>query len=501
MTNVHEATQQPDYTGSCMIALYPPSTLADTLATDDGPDPGSLHLTIAYVGPSGEVDKAALNRVAAALAARSPITALLSGHGRFTGAEDLDCVVALLSSPRLDDLRRDTEDLLAAERLSIRSAYGFCPHIAIEYVSTWAPSPVQRIAALPVEFGAVSAVHGQDRTDYAFTPTLADAAAEAYMTGWALSGGPASETLSHGCHTAVTAALEQAANPRLLEVVLEVGKTDGTWARVLQRRDDLIRHHVAEVEAVWRRACKNLDRGRLVRSFRGLTGMTRESAQSDEARAQAKMLAAGMLGGIRYGDDHEALITAIEEALAAAIAEGKTGVLAAAAAEGAHDGFIWAAAFEHMYEPLTHLENLPGMADPWVEALISGNAADIGQRLASLAANGGTYQEMVDAVEELTTGDSIRAVITLIDYAMSGSANQGALNLYAAEGIEAYDVMTAGDARVCPACDQAQDDNPHTLLPGQIPIVPAHPLCRCCVAASQRALPFSAFSQFLKAAA
>jgi 2'-5' RNA ligase len=492
---------QPEHSGHSMIALYPPPALAKALAIDDGLNPADLHLTLAYTGKADHVDISALNAVAEALADRGPITATIAGHARLTGSEDADIVVALVDSPDLDQLRRDAEAALAEHGLHVASEHGYLAHISLIYLYRDTASPVQRIAPITFVFDRISAVHGTDRSDYELTGGLADDAAEAYLTGYALSGGPATPQLDQRCTTAVTAALEHSDDPRVLEALLEVGHIDGTWASVHQRRDDLIREHVAKVETAWRAAVKHISVPRMVKSFRRLTGMLTEDAWTDEVRAQAKMLAAGMLAAIRYSPEHEQLTLAIEVAIAAATAEGKTGALAVAAAEAGHTGFDWDTAFAHMYEPLTHLEDLPGMADPWVEALIAGNAADIGRTLASLAANGGTYDEMVSAVEALTSGDSIRAVTTLIDYAMSGSANAGALALYASEGVEAYDVMTAGDGRVCPFCEQAQEDNPHDLAPGAEPIVPAHPLCRCAVAAAMKALPFSAFSMFLKAVA
>ena len=47
---------QPDYTGSCMIALYPPPKVAKALAVPDGLDADSMHVTIAYTGAAADVD-------------------------------------------------------------------------------------------------------------------------------------------------------------------------------------------------------------------------------------------------------------------------------------------------------------------------------------------------------------------------------------------------------------------------------------------------------------
>lgn len=494
-------TGQPDYSGHCMIALYPPAALADALAIDGGLPASGLHLTVAYTGDAADVNPSALIAAAEAVATRSPITAKVSGHARFTGGEQ-DCIVALVTSPELDQLRRDTEAALAEQGIPLPSEFGFCPHIALQYIAPDDPSPVQRIATIPIVFDAISAVHGKDRTDCPFEPPLADAAAEAYLTGWALSGGPATSQLDERCTAAVTAALEHAGDPRILEVTLNLGKLDGAWAKVYERREDLISNHVATVKTKWRKLAGKLDVAAMVRSFRRDAGLTETASRHWTAilKIEAKTAAAGMLAAIRDQPGYDNLVLAIEAAIAAAAAEGKTAALAVAAEMAGKDGFDWAKAFAHMYEPLTHLEDLPGMADPWVTSILNGLATDIGNEMARLASDGGTYQEMIEAVEALTTGADLRAIRYFIDLAMSGSANQGALDLYASEGIEAYDVLTAGDDRVCPYCQQQEDDNPHTLIAGEQPVVPGHGGCRCAVAPSLKALPFSAFSTFLKTA-
>lgn len=496
---------QPDYTGSCMIALFPPPEAAGALARDGGLGQDEIHLTVAYCGDAADVDPIALNAAAQALAdARAPFTATISGHARFT-AGTKDCIVALADSPHLDELRRDTETALAGQRIPIPSEHGFTPHLAISYLGEDEADPVGRLAAFPVRFTTISAVHGKDRTDYPLTGAqpLPELAAEAYLTGWALSGGPLTERATPGCAAAIAAALDHAQDPRVLEVTLQIGKLEGAWALVFDRREKLIADHTAKIQAIWRKAAGKLDAAAMVRSFRQHAGMTREARDSGWAailRSEAIAAAAGMLNGILSGPEFEQFVTAIELALAAALAEGQTAAMAIAAELAGHDGFDWDAAFDHMYEPLTHLEALPGMADEWVQRLIAGNAADIGRALAALASDGGTYEEMLAAVEALTTGDSIRAVQVLIDYAMSGSAGQGALNLYAAEGVTEVAWLTAGDERVCLTCEANEAQGPYP--PEQFPELPAHPLCRCSPAPQTGpGLSLQAYGQFLPAAA
>jgi 2'-5' RNA ligase len=172
------AVPQPDYSGSCMLALYPPADVAAKLATEAGLPPGEMHLTLAYTGDAADIDTAALSSVAQALSARPPVTGTVSGHARFTGGEDGDVIVALADSPAVDALRRDAESLLEAQGIGLPSEHGFTPHMTICYQDPAGPDPVGRISAFPVTFGAVTATHGDQRTSYPFSEPQAAA-------GWA----------------------------------------------------------------------------------------------------------------------------------------------------------------------------------------------------------------------------------------------------------------------------------------------------------------------------
>lgn len=171
-------SDQPDYSGSCMIALYPPADVAGSLAVDGGLPPGGMHLTIAYTGDAADVDLRALGAVAKSLAGRPPVEATLSGHARFTGGSDGDVIVALVDSPALESLRADAMAALAAAGIAVPSEHGFTPHMTICYQDPAAADPVGRIDPVPVTFGAVSAVHGEQQDAYPFAGPD-DAAAQA----------------------------------------------------------------------------------------------------------------------------------------------------------------------------------------------------------------------------------------------------------------------------------------------------------------------------------
>lgn len=195
-----DAAAQPDYSGSCMIALYPPPDVAGQLAIPGGLDPGDIHLTVAYTGDCGDVDQFTLVAAANALAGRAPITATISGHARFTGGEDGDVIVALADSPALDALRRDAETALAARGITIPSEHGFTAHMTIAYIDPGAADPVGRLGSFPITFAGVSAEYGTQAHTFPFAASPGTAQDGVQPDPWAAlarqSGGHG--LLSHG---------------------------------------------------------------------------------------------------------------------------------------------------------------------------------------------------------------------------------------------------------------------------------------------------------------
>jgi 2'-5' RNA ligase len=167
---------QPDYSGSCMIALYPPPEVAERLAIPDGLPADEIHLTVAYTGDCADVDEFTLAAAASSLAARQPVAATISGHARFTGGDDGDVIVALVDSPMLDALRRTAVDALATRGIAIPSEHGFTAHMTLCYLDPGDPDPVGRLAAFPVVFTGVSAEYGTTRYTFPFTASEARAA-------------------------------------------------------------------------------------------------------------------------------------------------------------------------------------------------------------------------------------------------------------------------------------------------------------------------------------
>jgi hypothetical protein len=80
-------------------------------------------------------------------------------------------------------------------------------------------------------------------------------------------------------------------------------------------------------------------------------------------------------------------------------------------------------------------------------------------------------------------------VTAFVDQAISQAYSQASLDLYQSEGTEEAWFVTAGDGRVCPACEDAEKNSPYQ--PAQCPVPGLHPGCRCVVTGDDPA-PFKA---------
>jgi 2'-5' RNA ligase len=489
------ADAQPDYSGSCMIALYPPPGAAEKLAVPDGLDAEGMHVTIAYTGDAADVDPKALKAAAKALAGRPPFTATVSGHARFTGGEQ-DVIVALVDSPELETLRSDARKALGAAGIAIPSEHGFTAHLSIRYCGQDDADPVGRLAAFPVKFGAISAVHAKKRTDYPFTDPLAGQAREAYAAGWALSGGPMTDRVKAGCTAAVAHAIENRDDPGILEVSLHLGKLTGTWAEVFRRRDELTAAHVKTITAIWRKLARRLDARALAEKYRREQMLPAAESDQDAARrkAEARDAALAWLLTILSDPEYADLEQAIAAALTAAQAEGSTAALAVAADQAAALGFDWTRAYDAMLAGVAYLEHQPGIADATVQQVLGGASADIGRILASMATSGATDAQVAAEVEAAIAGEDVRAVTAAVDNSMWSGFAQATLGLYQAEGLDLVDWLSAGDGRVCFSCMDNEENGPYA--PYDFPSMPDHPNCRC-VATPASPMPVSAFAAFL----
>ncbi|MGK5728931.1 2'-5' RNA ligase family protein [Streptomyces sp. URMC 124] len=472
----------PDFSDGCMIALYPPPAVAKALAVDGGLPPQDLHVTVAYCGDASDTDAEALREITGELAARGPFTGRLGGLARFTGNEH-DVLVALVDSPDLEDLRRDTLDALTARGISVPRNHGYTAHCTLIYLKPDDAHPVSRLTPMPVEFTALSLVHGTDRTDAPFEHPLTTVAREAFAAGWAASGGPLTPRVHAACTAAVRTAIEHADDPRILEVTVDLGRLEGMWARLFARREEQQTRCTRTVLDAWRTLIDRQALAAAVNAFRQRASLAEARRPLGDLAAEALAAAKALLRALADLSGWTALRAALRAALAAGRAEGLVNAVAIAAERLGTAGvrLDWDIAFQQAYRSLERLDELWAEADTWLARMLDGAASDLGRVLASAAEEGASREEMVDAAMDVLASDDVTAVAFTVDWAMTTAADDGALALYRSEGVQRVDVITAGDGRVCETCIGYESASPWSSL--DVPRLPTHPVCRCCYAA------------------
>jgi hypothetical protein len=486
---------QPDFTDGAMLALYPHPDLAEALAVPGGLPAEELHVTVAYTGKADQVDPGRLRAAAEMVTDREPIQATISGHARFTGGDKGDVIVALIDSPQLEQLRRDTVDALTEQGIPLPADHGYTAHMTLAYVGPDDPDPVGRLQPSSTVFPTLAVVHGTSRDDLLLQDGLAVAAREAYATGWAASGGPMTDRVRAGCVAAVEMALAHAHEPGILEATLKLGHLEGTWAAVYHRREKVHASNEVAVLAAFKRLRLDRHSDEIVRRVRRRARLTEAAGPDDWIAALVQQLAdAGVTG-----EELAQVRASIMDSLARAQAEGQAAAMAVSADQVGAVGFSFDLAFDHAYDALQNASGLAGESTSWLNELLGAQADEVGQTLSQLIRDGATAAEMDDAVAGILTGADSRALTLGVDMLTSRAMSQGALDLYRSEGVEWVDFITAGDQRVCtdgPNCAGAEADSPYRLTDAPIPGL--HPLCRCTLA-STVPLPGETLAPFLGA--
>ncbi len=471
-----------------MIALYPPRDLAEQLAVPGGLPPQEIHCTIAYTGPAVDIDRDTLRKVAASLADRPPIQANISGHGRFTGG-DLDVIVALVDGPGIEELRRDALDALAASGVDVPREHGYTAHMTLQYISPDAVSPIERIPCRPVLFGAVNAVHADDRLGYTLAAesarAMASEAREAFADGWAsIRDAPMTDEVRVASLAALNWACEHADHPEVLEATIKIGQLEGTWALIYRRREKREQQHQAAVLAAWAKFLELVALDELVGSFHAQAPNLPD--QSPQAiRMQALAIARQAFIGANMADPaYQHLLDSITTALADAQAEG---VAAGHAISGRASNM--ASTYDDARNGISSLTTW-GLAPPVAARIMSGAASTLARILTKGFAAKLTLIALLAAARAALIGQNARVVAAPLDVAMSTAYAQGAMGVYVADGVTQVNFWTAGDVRVCTTCQDLEDGSPYAV--DTAPSPDQHPNCRCVVVPVDAAVPGAA---------
>jgi 2'-5' RNA ligase len=155
-----------------MVAFYLPPLAASQLARPGGELPEELHLTLAYLGDTSDLDPSArilIDKILADFASyQSPIGGEVSGIGLFNTPEggETNAFYASFDSPRLAKFRAAIVDQLRWADVEVVSNHGFTPHITLAYIPKGKPLPAVELPALPVVFESVWLSWGDERTEY-----------------------------------------------------------------------------------------------------------------------------------------------------------------------------------------------------------------------------------------------------------------------------------------------------------------------------------------------
>ncbi|MGH2897007.1 MAG: hypothetical protein ACRDPM_27595 [Solirubrobacteraceae bacterium] len=478
-----------------MVALLPADQGALALDSKSALPPSEIHLTLVYLGDDvtgwDPTRRQLLNQAAlsAAAAIGAPIEARVMGHATFNpdgGPDgDRDAVHLIGDTDRLAPARRaltTTLTNLLGEDFPTQHE-PFIPHTTAGIGLTAGDLTYTG----QVVFDRLVLALAGDWQEY---PLAADPVAEAirpyartaYAQGWAASQGPMTDRVKAGCIAAIKLAIENAAHEGILETILRMGSLEGHWAQLYERRESLVSHHTKLVAKAWRHSVHRLDLRAAVRRYRMSLG-TDELVDTDQAnhrRLVAAGIAATVASAIAGPDavpaDREAIISATADGLADGEAEGYAGAVVI----GAEQLGVTPPAFDVVYQAAQRdMSDLPhwGNAAGVVDQMVSGTTADLGGRLSALAADGASFDDMVDDAMDIVGGSDIRAVSAFLDQAMGQAFTRGVLALYGSQGVRSVDFVVAGGDRVCPRCLDIESNNPWDVA--AVPAPPIHPFCRC----------------------
>ncbi|MQS14513.1 hypothetical protein F7Q99_20145 [Streptomyces kaniharaensis] len=251
---------------------------------------------------------------------------------------------------------------------------------------------------------------------------------------------------------------------------LALGRLAGTWAAVYRRRDQLEADASEQVLAAWRAVAAGLDLADIVTVLRDQVGPA-ETADQDRRRHLRQVTAAAVLARLAALARRPAwpgLITAITSVLRRARKAGRSAADAVIDDTGDTD-------LPDDGDDLNDPDEDLVAAYTITAAALRGTAQTIASNLLSAAEQGDDEQAMQDQADaDLTTGAawSIAAAT-----ASAAAFTTGMADAYQTRDVQQLDYVTAGDGRVCAACSNVEDRNPHPA--NSVPLPPLHPRCRC----------------------
>lgn len=297
----------------------------------------------------------------------------------------------------------------------------------------------------------------------------------AYAQGWAASGGPLTDRVIAGSIAAIGMAIEHADDPNVIEATLQLGQLEGMWALIFDRRTALYDEQVATVAKYWKSFAADLDVAALVAAIRNQTIRTQEKVSSSTIDAAIALILALLMPfavGVKWWN----LRKRVAAGLAAGEAEGTADALALVAQQLGYSVFNFELAFSDALD-LVDQEELDAAVDQWLTNMLDVISSELGKKLASMAADGASADEMTQAATDILSGTASRGLVTVVDNYVHGAITDGMMGFYRTNGVGSVWWITAGDNTVCPICDENEGNSPYPIM--DCPQPPEHVNCRC----------------------
>lgn len=177
------AESGPDVSTLGMVAVYPASDEAETLAIEGGHEPADLHVTLVFLGEAEELPAEAVTAAVAQVARElGPVSGTVGGVGRFSEGPDGVPVLALPDVQGLTLLRERIVDELGHSGVRSPSEHGFLPHMTLAYMTADEELDLESAEeklGLPLTFDTVSVVLAGKRYDYKLSGSRAEPTTEA----------------------------------------------------------------------------------------------------------------------------------------------------------------------------------------------------------------------------------------------------------------------------------------------------------------------------------
>jgi 2'-5' RNA ligase len=160
-----------EQTGIMVALIVPEGDAADIMLTDfpTALPASELHLTLAYLGKTEEVDDEGayyanvLEALRDVAAQHDTLNGVVSGVGRFTIPGDADAFYYSFDAPELPDLRHDLVAALEESGINVNREHGFTPHITLAYLKEGEESPIRRAESKVLAFENLTFCYGDQR--------------------------------------------------------------------------------------------------------------------------------------------------------------------------------------------------------------------------------------------------------------------------------------------------------------------------------------------------